>query len=108
MRPRNTTVILLVALLASLVSIGMAWRLPGNNVGYEPVQQIAYSHKLHAGDLKIPCLYCHSGAERSRYAGIPAASVCMNCHRYVPAAFDKVESERKAAEAEKRPVKRVE
>src|SRR5262245_28320159 len=108
MRPHSTTVLLGVALLASLVSLGMAWRLPGNNKDYEPVQPIEYSHALHAGELKIACMYCHSGAERSRYAGIPAASVCMNCHRYIPARFEQVEAERAAAEKEKRPVKRVE
>src|SRR5262245_44274925 len=105
MRIHPVTLVLASALFASVLSLGIAWRTPGNNLGYQPVQPIEYSHKLHAGDLKIPCMYCHSGAERSRYAGVPAASVCMNCHRYVPAAFDKVEAERKAAEAAKRPVK---
>jgi hypothetical protein len=32
------------------------------------------------------CLYCHSAADESRHAGLPAASVCMNCHRFVHAA----------------------
>ncbi len=48
--------------------------------GYEPQQPIAYNHTLHAGELGIDCQYCHSGAEDSKHAGIPAASVCMNCH----------------------------
>jgi hypothetical protein len=108
MRVPRSTILLSVALLASLISLGAAWRLPGNNQGYEPVQPIAYSHRLHAGEMKIPCQYCHSGAERSRYAGIPAASVCMNCHRWVPASFQQLEQERLAAEKEKRPVKRIE
>jgi hypothetical protein len=49
--------------------------------GYAPQQPIPYSHALHAGTLKIPCLYCHVGADRSRHAGIPAVETCMNCHR---------------------------
>jgi hypothetical protein len=49
--------------------------------GYAPEQPIPYSHALHAGTLKIPCLYCHAGADRSRHAGIPAVETCMNCHR---------------------------
>lgn len=49
--------------------------------GYGPEQPIPYSHKLHAGILKIPCLYCHSGALKSRQAGIPAVEKCMNCHK---------------------------
>lgn len=52
----------------------------GINQGYSPEQPIAFPHKVHAGDNKIPCLYCHSAARTSRHAGIPAASVCMNCH----------------------------
>src|SRR5215813_3304104 len=52
----------------------------GVQQGYAPVQPIAFSHRLHAGDHEIPCLYCHYGARQSRHAGIPSASVCMNCH----------------------------
>jgi hypothetical protein len=85
----------------------MALRLPGDNSGYEPVQPIAYSHRLHAGDLKINCLYCHSGSERSRYAGIPAMSVCMNCHRQITAPRAEVEQETAAAEKEQREARRV-
>ena len=51
-----------------------------SNVGYAPKQPVAFSHKLHAGTRKIPCLYCHSNAERSRHATVPAMNVCMNCH----------------------------
>ena len=32
--------------------------------GYEPEQPIQYSHKLHAGTLRIECLYCHTGKQR--------------------------------------------
>jgi hypothetical protein len=52
----------------------------GSDQGYSPAQPIAFSHRLHAGDASVPCLYCHYGATRSQHAGIPAASVCMNCH----------------------------
>ena len=55
-------------------------RRVGVHQGYKPEQPIAFPHKVHAGDNKIPCLYCHSGARTSRHAGIPAVSVCMNCH----------------------------
>src|SRR4051794_18247179 len=54
-----------------------------SNQGYAPEQPIPFSHKLHAGDNKIPCLYCHSGAEKSRHATIPSVNVCMNCHSVV-------------------------
>jgi hypothetical protein len=53
------------------------------NQGYAPPQPVQYSHAVHAGGLRIPCLYCHYGAERGRHAGIPPAAVCLNCHRQV-------------------------
>ena len=69
----------LVIVGASLASI-----LPRtSNQGYSPDQPIPYSHKLHAGDLKIQCQYCHSTAERSKHASVPSVNVCMNCHRVV-------------------------
>ena len=83
------------------------WRLPGNHQDYEPVQPIAYSHRLHAGELQIPCLYCHFGAEKSRHAGIPPVSVCMNCHRSVSAPLGSVRAEDEAAAAENRRPRRV-
>ena len=52
----------------------------GVHQGYTPEQPIAFSHKLHAGDSRIPCLYCHFGARTSKHAGIPPVNVCMNCH----------------------------
>jgi hypothetical protein len=104
---RTLTVVLTIALAASLVSLATAWRLPGDNRGYEPVQPIAYSHRLHAGDMKIACLYCHSAAERSRYAGIPAVSVCMNCHRIVTAPLSVMEQEKAASEKAGRKPQRV-
>ena len=50
---------------------------------YAPEQPIKFSHKLHAGQNGISCVYCHSGAEKSRHANIPSPNVCMNCHTYV-------------------------
>ncbi|RFZ83238.1 cytochrome C [Mucilaginibacter terrenus] len=51
--------------------------------GYQPVQPIKYSHKLHAGIMKIECQYCHTGAFKSKNAAIPSLNVCMNCHKVV-------------------------
>jgi hypothetical protein len=49
--------------------------------GYAPEQPIKFSHKIHAGDDGIDCVYCHSGAEKGKTAGIPPVNVCMNCHK---------------------------
>ncbi len=50
------------------------------DVGYRPIQPVPFSHKLHAGDLKMDCRYCHSTVESTSYAAIPDTKVCMNCH----------------------------
>lgn len=49
-------------------------------IGYAPEQPIAFSHELHAGQMKIDCQYCHVGADKSRHALIPSVDTCMNCH----------------------------
>ncbi len=51
--------------------------------GRQPVQPINFSHKIHAGDNKIPCLYCHVFAERSRVSGVPNEQRCMGCHKVI-------------------------
>jgi hypothetical protein len=68
---------------AAFVVSDATYRLPSDQRGYQPVQPIAFSHRVHAGDNKIPCQYCHTGAERGPNAGVPAASTCMNCHKHI-------------------------
>ena len=55
----------------------------GRQVGYQPVQPIYYSHKVHAGLNQINCLYCHGGAMDGKQASIPSVNVCMNCHKQI-------------------------
>jgi hypothetical protein len=55
-------------------------RAERDGIGYQPEQPIAYSHKLHAGELDIDCQYCHTGIEKGRHALIPSVNICMNCH----------------------------
>ncbi len=50
-----------------------------------PEQPVQFSHAVHATKLGIECLYCHTTAESSQHATIPAVSVCMGCHKYVQA-----------------------
>lgn len=45
-----------------------------------PQQPIPFPHDIHAGTNQIPCLYCHSSADQSVDAGIPAVEVCAGCH----------------------------
>lgn len=51
--------------------------------GKTPRQPIEFSHRIHAGDNSIPCLYCHIYAERSRVAGVPNVKKCMGCHSVI-------------------------
>ena len=62
-------------------AIGFVWYFFSpwyTDVGYQPRQPVAYSHKLHAGDMEINCRYCHSMVEVSPAAGVPPTQVCMN------------------------------
>jgi hypothetical protein len=70
-----------VAMLATVLGVGWFTQPDRFVRGYQPEQPIPYSHQLNAGTLRIPCLYCHSGATRSRVAGIPSVEKCMNCHK---------------------------
>ena len=82
----NKKLIALVLIGLTLIGSVKGWydlQSIGISQGYTPDQPIKYSHKLHAGKLQIACIYCHSGAERGKVAGIPSANVCMNCHKYV-------------------------
>ena len=63
-------------LFSALLNIGI-------DQDYQPIQPIAFSHKIHAGDNKIDCQYCHSSAKHSKTSGIPSVNVCMNCHKSI-------------------------
>lgn len=52
-------------------------------VGAGPVQPIAFSHRLHAGDKDIDCRFCHSYVDRSIHPGIPPVEKCLFCHNYI-------------------------
>lgn len=70
--------------LLVLVGVAVASVLPSvSNVGYEPEQPIPFSHKLHAGQYKMACMYCHVGPEKSRHSTVPSVGICMNCHTVV-------------------------
>jgi hypothetical protein len=107
---RLVTLVLVILLgwgAVELVPRLKSYPLPGNQQGYAPEQPIDFSHRLHAGELKISCLYCHFGAEQSRHAGIPASSLCMNCHRLVSSSWEAKFSEYLVALRTDRAPKRI-
>ena len=60
------------------------WFSPSfTDAGYRPEQPVPFSHKLHAGDLQVSCLYCHGNVERAAVASVPPVQLCMNCHTLV-------------------------
>ncbi|HNM24660.1 MAG TPA: c-type cytochrome, partial [Saprospiraceae bacterium] len=71
-----------VTLIFGYKTVDNATRM-GRTQGYQPDQPINFSHKIHAGDNKIDCQYCHDSARRSKHSSIPAANTCMNCHAAV-------------------------
>lgn len=75
-----TVLILVVSLVVQVKMIATAAIDLGRSKNYAPDQPIKFSHKVHVGANKIDCKYCHSTAEYSKSAGIPAMELCMNCH----------------------------
>lgn len=78
----HSIVLLMVTVLLTKIIAEEAIAL-GRSKDYSPDQPIKFSHMVHAGQNKINCMYCHSGAEYSKTAGIPSMNVCLNCHMVV-------------------------
>lgn len=52
-------------------------------VEWIPSQPVPFTHQHHVSGLGIDCRYCHTSVERSRVAGVPPTSTCMNCHSQI-------------------------
>jgi mono/diheme cytochrome c family protein len=78
----HVIVILISLFVITEITIVEAQNL-GRQPGYAPDQPVMFSHKVHAGDNKTDCKYCHTGVMTSKHAGIPSVSLCMNCHMAV-------------------------
>jgi len=50
-----------------------------------PDQPIPFSHKVHAGNLKLKCKMCHPNPDPGEAMRIAASSVCMQCHSTIKA-----------------------
>ena len=46
-------------------------------------QPIPFSHRVHAGDKRIACIFCHSGTPTGQRAGVPPLETCMLCHQKI-------------------------
>jgi Cytochrome c7 and related cytochrome c/Class III cytochrome C family len=72
-----------IAVLTTMLVVGKTAEPTRFAIGYAPEQPIPFSHRVHAGANRVPCQYCHTNADRSRDATIPAVQTCMNCHRFI-------------------------
>ncbi|MFQ5335067.1 MAG: c-type cytochrome [Flavobacteriales bacterium] len=83
-KPRAITLlIVLVGTVVECKAIYSEAKRVGINIGYEPEQPIKFSHRIHAGENKIACQYCHSTPEYSKISGIPYDNICLNCHNKI-------------------------
>jgi hypothetical protein len=71
------------ALIYAIAVFALAASPQTTNVGYEPIQPVPYSHRLHAGELGMDCRYCHPTVEDAAHAAIPPTQTCMNCHQRI-------------------------
>ncbi len=83
---QNQFLVLVTVIFFLLISAYFAYGYMsqvGVDQGYQPVQPIHFSHKIHAGENGIDCKYCHSSARVSKHSGIPSLNICMNCHKSI-------------------------
>ena len=69
-------------------------------------QPIRFSHKIHAGQDKIDCQYCHIYARRSQSSGAPPMAICVGCHRFIANGLQEVQKVLQAYE-KKEPIQWV-
>lgn len=70
----------LIGLTGAMVYVRTPWNTGEDDAVDQPVQ---FDHRHHVIDDEIDCIYCHTGAETSGYAGVPATDVCMGCHAQI-------------------------
>jgi hypothetical protein len=73
---------MIVAAPVAAVALTYAlWTSPyGTGEGITPRQPVPFSHEHHVGRLGLDCRYCHTGVEKTAFAGVPATHICMTCH----------------------------
>jgi hypothetical protein len=81
LRALRPAALLIVAALIGLFA--GYWANAAFYSGTAPEQPIKFSHKIHAGDNQIPCMYCHMEARRSISAGVPSVNKCVSCHQVI-------------------------
>jgi hypothetical protein len=76
---RHAPVFLVATVFASIGTPQNAMQNPSD----APQQPIPFSHKAHAGTLKLPCKMCHPSPGQGEQMTIAAPATCMQCHAVV-------------------------
>lgn len=97
--PKNLIIAITLFTLAITVGATYYFTPKFSNVGYQPIQPVAFDHSLHAGQLAIDCRYCHTFVDRSSSATVPSSNTCMNCHNQVRATSPALEPIRQSYES---------
>ena len=63
-----------------------------------PEQPVPFSHKMHAGAMRLACKMCHPNPDPGETMTIAKPAVCMQCHSKIKAESPAIQ---KLAEAEK-------
>lgn len=79
----------------AIAVLAIAFLPAAHGQGNAPAQPVDFSHKLHAGNLKLPCKTCHSSPDPGETMTIAAVSRCMDCHSSIKAGSPEI---RKLAE----------
>ena len=61
--------------------VGLLYASGAADSSAQDIQPVSFSHKLHAGQLEVSCLFCHRYAQVSPVAGVPSMQLCMGCHQ---------------------------
>jgi len=89
--PRSANAIARASILAAILLIGgfLFFLDSFNRSNYQTGQSlfreqpVQFSHARHVAGNGIDCRYCHTGVEKSHFAGIPPVETCMTCHSQV-------------------------
>lgn len=46
-------------------------------------QPVVFSHFTHYDTFSTDCSFCHPGAKKSEFAGLPGINNCMKCHSFI-------------------------
>src|SRR5262245_60069570 len=75
---RAALVLLPLGTFIACLSLGLSQTAPAG-----PEQPVPFSHKWHAGNLKLECKKCHANPDPGEVMGIAKPAVCLECHATV-------------------------